>query len=470
MAGGLLGYTAASSGASITPVWSIAGALNHSRDGSLQPIDTARYTRASFRMYSSVAGSGVLSWYSCASMTASCYGAQTFVTKAGWNLYSFAIVRNTGTPVPWSGLMRGLRFQPINVSGAKIQLDWLRLHKLGTNATVTVTHTLPGNASVYWERVGTSVTGLIGSYPSGATVSVPTSALPPGQYRAYVVEASTKRYSPVITVHAIPQPVVLNPDFAGGTDYAATVRRDMWDFTQRGDFGTPTGVRTYSLTSGILNGTNSTNDPQVPLTMGAALNGTSYHRLTFRMYYDGPFGLANAPGGGCMVRVVWRTTASPSQWQESNDMVVFPGWNTITVDLHGASTKEPSSKQTYLGWGGRTIDRLRFDPNEDPGARTWHMDYVQVRDNDAGKGGFTFSYQDKAWKAGSSAKFYLDTDRTPGGTQHYLGSRSVASGVNTWAWSMPAGVPNGTYWVRMESTDGVVSALRYSEGPVRLVH
>ena len=479
---GVLSFTTGSGGASITPVWSIAGALNHSRDGSLQPINAARYTHASFRMYSSSASSGVLSWYSCASMTANCYGARTFKTHAGWHVYAFQIYNSTRTPAPWSGLMRGLRFQPSALSGTSVKLDWLRLYRRNANIQLRVSHNLPGNVGVYWDRDTTTANnngvgayGLLGTFASGATVTFPASAFPPGTYYVYVRDGQVTRYSSAMMVASIPRPVVLNPNIVGGTDYAAVHRRgDVWDFSQTTDAGRLSGA-TGSVSGGLLNGRNTTNDPQVPLPLMGSFSGTSYHRLTFRMYYDGPFGLSHQPGGGCLVRLVWRTTASAAAWQESNDIVVFPGWNTVSVDLHSAAAKEPSTRQVYLGWGGRVIDRLRFDPNEDPGARTWHIDSIQLRDNDAGRGGFTFSYVDKSLtgSATSTAKFFLDTDRTPhgGGREYAIGSRSVRAGTNTWAWQMPNSLPAGTYWLRMESTSSRgISASRYSTGPVRLAH
>lgn len=482
MSGGVMSFTTTDSNAAFDPVWTIAGAFNHSRDGSLQPIDPARYTRMSIRMYvsSAPAGtSGVVSWFSCPQRTSSCEGARSFAVAPGWRVYDIPMARNLGA-VNWTAgtLMRALRIRPVARANVAVRIDWLRLYRPRNGQVASkVTHDIPGGAAVYWDRdniaannTGNAAFGLLGTYANGATVPFPTDRYPPGTYYLYANDRGTARYSSAFRIWPVPQPVIYEPSLSGGADVAAAVRNgDIWDFSQRGDFGTPANVSPYSVSGGFLHGTNTNGDPRVPLTLPRVFNGTTWHRLTFRMSYDGPFGLGFSPGGGCLVRLVWRTTASSTQWNQTNDIVVFPGLNTVTVDLHSALMKEVPPGTTWYGWGGRTIDRVRFDPSEDPGPRRWHIDLVQVRADDAGVGKYTFTYADKAVQPGTTAKFYLDRDRVPGGTQYYLGQRAVAAGVNNWAWAMPGTIPVGTYWLRMETTDARRNgALVYSAGPVRL--
>ena len=500
---GLLSFTTSGSGASFEPVSTLTRAITggypnmpYGRDGWLQSIDTARYTRISFRMYLSAApvdNSATVSWFTDGYKDLAHQGAfpisartkvQGQLLKAGWNTYDFAMV-NTIANKAWSGRVTGLRLLPINASGVAVKVDWIRLYQ---PRSAVVTSTVRGaTGTVYWDRdnVLSNNTasypagwGLLGAYASGATVSFPISAYPPGTYRLLAGAPTSGTYSSPIYNVPLPQPVVLNPDVKGGSDWATDVRKDAWDMSQRTDTWNPVNVSGYNVANGVAYGTNATNDPQVPLRVTTSTNGgvthipgSAYHRLSFRLYNTaGVCNLGFEAGGGCLVRLIWQVSGYPTQVQETNDIVVYPGWNDVSVDLNTPYMREPESRQTFYGWMGRNNYNVRIDPNEDPGRRYWQIDHVQLRKDDEGNDGFTFSFQDKAWKQGTTAKIYLDTNLSTADGYREIGSMVVSAGINNWSWKMPAEIGTGLYHVLLELTDPQTKQLgrSYSSGPVYL--
>lgn len=406
-------------GGEYDPVWTVGGSIPWGRDGALQPVDAGRFNRLSFRMHSEVAGAGGFFWFTCRTRTPDCWGGMPISMRAGWNTYDVPIKRGFGaTPAEWQGNIVALRFQPVGTAaGNPVQLDWLRVYQ----------------------------GGVAGAAP-GTT--------PPEQ------------------TDLRPRPVVIDPDKAGGADYAATVRGDAWDFSSSSDVTSLDNITSPSFAGGILSGTNggaTPNDPQVGLPLAGPIDGNRFHRLSFRYRYDGPFGLADAPGGGMMSRFIW-SVAGSTAYQDLDDVVTLPGWNDVTVDLAtnppGAITD--SGTPVRIGWAGQRITSLRFDPNEDRGARRWHLDDVRIAADDAGSPSFDVRFRDDAWQAGTTAEIWADTDAAGFDGTRVAAGIAVQQGVNTFRLDSSM-LPTGTYWIHIRMSDGQTSSRAYSTGPVQMV-
>lgn len=460
-------------------VWlsrTIEGALPAGRDTALQPVDASRFTHLSVRMWSSAAGQAQLWWFSCGTQLAACSGAMQFTVRPGWGTYELPVTNNTGTPVAWTGLLRGgLRLVPNATSAASVQIDHVRLHRPQAASQLRVTSSGGGSGTALYLLPGTtSGDGAATSLGAlGVSRTVDLSGLAAGTWYLQARDASGQQSARVpVLVDAAPRPVVVDPDLAGGEDWASTVRRDAWDFSQASDVARLSNVRDASVSGGVLRGTNAgpnQNDPQVDLPLAGPINGSTYHRLTLRVGYDGPFGLEDAPGGGMLSRLVWQTAGAPGAYQDLEDLVVRPGDQTITVDL---ATSPPSAVvdptvPRRIGWTGQQITSLRFDPNEDPGARSWRVDDVRIARDDRGLGAFDIRLRDDAWEPGTVADVHVDTDR-----QGFDG-RLIASGVpvaqtgTTVRWELGS-TPPGTYWVHVTMRDARSSSRAYSSGPVQM--
>ena len=100
-----------------------------------------------------------------------------------------------------------------------------------------------------------------------------------------------------------------------------------------------------------------------PNPNSTAINGNVYHRLTMRIRYAGVFGLTGGPTGGAVARLIWWVASDKAASDQNvHDIVVYPGWQTITS--------------------------LRLDPNEDLSARNWYVDFVRLTKDVEGRGAF----------------------------------------------------------------------------------
>jgi hypothetical protein len=383
-------------------------ALQWGRSMWLKPIDGSTYPTLTFRLYvppGTNAPAGGVSWFNCSGTVGSCMGSLSFHPQPGWNTYSF-------TP-GWGGQkIYSLLIIPTAYTGAGFKLDWVRVTRAGGQTDMPA----PG------------------------------------------VE---------------PVPVVMNPDRPGGADYATTVNGNPWDFNDGSDVAAYEHVDSVSYSGGALNACNTNNDPAIVLPLAAPFDGSQFHRLRINVRYDGGFSLADAPGGGMNARVMWTVAGVPG-WQVSEDIVVYPGWNDMDLDMltWPLSAVNEADLGPGAGWIGRTITGLRIDFHEDRGRRCFSLDDVKLQADDTASPSFPIAFRDDAAGSGvtvggTTAEIFLDSALgTYSGTRIAAGV-GVGNGVNTFTWS-GAGVPAGTYWVRLKLTNpSGRSSEAYSSGPLR---
>lgn len=466
-------------------VRAIDGSLAYGRDGRTSSINADVYTRMSVRMFSSVATTALVYWFRCNDATASCQGATQLPVHPGWGTYDIAMQNTTGTAAPWSGTVTGFRFYPAATADAQIGIDHLRLYRPAAAGAVTVRRSGgsgPGQLVLdpaAGRAAGTQSVllrdGRPVPVPANGTATLDTSMLPAGSWSVGVQDSTgaiAYGTDPVV-VAAPPAPVVLDPDLGGGTDYTEVARGgDRWDFSQPSDVSGTSFVANGRTANGVFSGTNADpqpNENEVRLPVPVPIDGSRFHRLTFTASYDGPFGLDGAPGGGMLARLIWSTAGAPGKYQDLNDVVVVPGKNTVTLDLAttppGAITDEGTSPR--IGWAGQQITSLRFDPNEDPGTRSWSIDDIRIAQDDAGTGTFPVHFQDAAWAPGTTADVYVDTNSSGLDGSAVATGVPVTAGVNTVALNLGSR-PAGSYWVYTTLHRGGASTSAYSTGPVQM--
>ena len=360
-------------------------ALPWGRDPALYPLDAAHYRSISFSMSADHDSAGGVLWFTCAQMIPSCMGGFPFPTKTGWNTYSFDIAAQApfAGSLPWAGDILGLFIVPSGPSPIQVAFDWVRVT------------------------------------PSGAD-SAPAAV-------------------------SAPQPRFLTPSRSGGSDYASVVRGDAWDFSQATDVASVADLN-YTVSNGVLDGTNTSGDSQIVLPLGAApIDGSRFHRLVFRITYDGAFSLTGDPGGGMNARIIWQIAGHPEFLQDSQDIVVYPGTHLYEIDLATvpASDAVDEADVPRVGWVGQSISFLRFDPHEDPGPRHFSLDFVKLAGDDDSAS--PISFFDAAWTPGETVDLYAAADRSNCDGAPIATALPVAQGVNNVAW--PASVPPGEYWV-----------------------
>jgi len=418
-------------GDSVMLAHSISGSVPFGRDGALQPVDTAKYTRLSFSMDQPLANRiGAVYWFTCREQTAACGGGVTFPTVQGKNTYDLDLAASStllGKRAWRSAKMVVVRFDPVvlpahTAKAGTAKIDWVRLH----------------------------------AAPDAAH---PHAAMPPGAYGAY-------------TVTPAPQLVVDSPNPSQGADLAAVQRGRSWDFRSAPATGAVRYQDATLLTRdarGITarNAGPAQNDPRVLFPV-SAFSGNTYHYLQFDMSYDGKFDLSGNPGGGKMARLIWNVSGSGTP-QISNDILTYDSGNQseVTLDLTARDPLDENAIAPRLGWGGRTVTGLRFDPNEDPGAATWHLRSLHLRADPAAAGSTTVQFHDAAWVAGSTATVAVGMH--PPGSRGYVAIAkdvAVAKGTNGAKFTLRSMAP-GRYWVKvtLRHPDGS-EATRYAAAPV----
>ena len=461
--------------------------LPNGRDGESTPIDADEYTHISIRMRMTGQNAvwGELSWYDCGRVTLSCRGAQGVRIFEGWHTYDFKIERDpakSGT-VDWSGLIRGLVFTP-SAPGGEIELDWVRVYK-PTNPEIVVTSRDPNpNATMIWDR-DRDPSNNIASNPNWGVVEDGTfnpDAMFPGKYFFYSLDGDDRSLVNPLEINKRPRPRVLQPDARGGADYATVVRGDPWDFSQSLDVGRQhnstdpfTPNMTFSIQNGELVGTNtgpimSDAGFRVEIPQDQLIDGSRFTNFSARVFYEGDFSLSSNPGGGMNARLVWRT--SDGVWRVSEDIVVFPGWNTITVDLDDTPVNDliEDNSITDPAWDGEQIEVLRFDPHEDKGTRNFRVDWIRLAENDKPVDDVvTIAYRDLGFEEGSFVRIYLDRNGD-GDPDEQIGIRTVRFGFNSFKWTVPPELRgSGEWYITIRMADSrFASTFATSTGTVEL--
>ena len=385
------------------------------RDPEARPLNANRFTRIAFSMYSNINSVTAIGYRTCGSCPD---GFRYFDIVAGWHTYD------------------------IDMQGTN---DHENFQNLGHS----------GHAGFNWE----STISLLYMAPAFNGSQKPDLLL--DWFSIYQPSASTA---------SRPSPRVISPSEGGGTDFASAVRGDPWDMDQSSDVALTANART-SFGGGQLNaaGAGALNDPVVVLNIGAqAIDATLYKKFAVTISYDGPWGLADAPGGGLVSRIIWRTASGGVQ-QVALPMVMNTGKTTYIVDL-SKNVIDPAGTPQVIPWGqgaGTFVSQLRFDPHEDPGGRSWYIDDVKLLRNEAVAPTFDIHYSDDNWASGTTADVYADTDDDTG---NGLGTRiasglGVAAGVNTYRWN-GAGVGAGSYYIHTVLFRGPQSTIGTSTGQV----
>ena len=384
------------------------------RDALAHPVDAAQYQRLSFRMdVSANLGMGVR--YVAAS---GAEGIIPFNPTVGWQNYTIDLTDSSKNipshPGPWSGQI--------------VRLDLVRYGDTkGGNSRV--------NISLDWARL----------HRANASVTPPVN---------------------------LPIPQVITPNEEGGDDYA-TVNGNPWDFAGPDDVATMGDINYVTFDGTDMIGNTYANDSFVELPLRGETNPDRYHRATVDVCYGGNMGLTDTAGGGMNARFAWLTHGGP-RWSETQDIVIHPGCNRMTIDLATDPAAAVNDENTVYksGWRGQRFYHLRFDLNEDRGNRDFRLREIKLADDAAFSTTYPITFRDNATAPGTTADIYVST--TQGNFQETQIARNVAvaGGVNTFTWNgtnlAGAAMPNATYWVSvvMKNTAGTGAA--QATGPLRL--
>lgn len=466
----------------VSPIWGgYASEVPVEREGTRagNALDARIYSRMNLHIYVSAWTSGELSWYTCGALRPTCKGMMGFSLVPGWNTIDLPIVRNRPTPQPWAGRMVGLRLALGVPSGrASVSLDSLRIYQ--PSAASAITWAAPGtSAATLWWTDSAGVLNPVAGQHAGRVAGAVASA-----NASTPVRTNVAGYAPGTTFWAVaggtatlvgsiaraPLPIIDSPSAAGCGDYATRYLGHPWTFTSTRSLAARANVGALRFAGGALSATNAgpkRNDPSVTLPIArGGINGRIYHRLTIVESYDGPFNLANRPGGGSMARILWQSPGHKLLAQTA-PLVTFTGKRSLTVDMAMPASqltdRSGPATQRYPFASASPITRLRYDPNEDPGARRWHLYSVTLAADCQAPHTFAITWHDTQLSAGSTAQLYA---RNNSGRFYALGSATERAGSNRFVASL-ASMPRGTYTVVIFVTNAAgVRTTAVASGPL----
>lgn len=405
------------SGSYISPLWGgYPGALSSVLDGVTRPINTSVYNRLAFKITSTASVSSGVRWYTCpdGDVKDACQGGFAFDIRPGTNVYDFALKPSGLDPAldaPWSGSVTGIRLA--FAESAHMDLDWM---------------------SVY------------GGNPPGDDLNGPAAK-------------------------------VINPDIEGGESLGTKLRGKPWDMTDPTDISRSYNV-VGSAAGGVFSGTNAgpqTNDPSVVINLGCkTFKAADFHRFTVDMTYDGRFNVEDRSGGGMNQRVIWRLAGTPldasgRDLQNSDDIVIYPGRRRFTIDLAtdpATAINDPTQSGPKQGWTGE-IEHVRFDPNEDPGARTWQIREIKLAADDmvAPGGSFKIEWADANYRPGGTATVSVSPSPTGSGAIPVASNVPVSEGTNVTTWTAAT---SGRFWVVLTIARSGAESTSVSTGPITI--
>jgi hypothetical protein len=466
----------------VSPMWGGYGTeVPIEREGTRagNMLDARTYTRIHLHIYVSLFTAAALSWYTCGALRAACNGSMGFALRAGWNDIDQPIVRSHTTGQAWTGHMVGLRLALTARGTALVHLDSLRIYQ--PSGASAIAWAAPGNsaATLWWTDSAGTITAIVGQHAgpvanalrsanSSARVTANVAGYAPGTNFWSVAADGTKTL--VGASAPAPLPVIDSPSVAGCNDYATRYLGHPWTFTSTRSLASYGNLTALSFTpAGELSATNAgpqRNDPNISLPIArGGIPGWLYHRLTIVESYDGPFNLANSPGGGTMARILWQSPGHVVLSQTA-PLVTFTGKRSITVDMAMAASQltDPSgpASQRYPFASASPVTRLRYDPNEDPGARRWHLYSVRLATDCREALSTAVTWHDTQYRAGSTVRL----EARSGGHAYALGSTTEHSGLNSHVVSVRS-LPRGTYTVVIYVTNTAhVMTAAVSTGPL----
>jgi hypothetical protein len=344
-----------------------------------------------------------------------------------------------GTPRPWhtQSLVRGFELRAQGTAGytVPVEIDWVRLTARDGAGAATMTVNYANCSGAYTLRVtdaeGVPFAVARGPASGSGSVAFNYGVLAPGAYTASLSCNNGTSSGQAFTVNAPPQVTVIDPDVTGGSDFATDVLGNPWDMADAGDVPVLQGVTGAGLVNDAglpaLQATGtSAGDPAVTLLNGGAalINTRRYRHLTFTLTLDTPFGLDGGQGQGSVARVLWgsRSTSDLPNMTTSNDMMVWPGRNTYTVDLSALTAANGGLETDCAGclttpWLSNSVRFFRIDPHEATTGVTFRLAQVKLGAVDEVAAGSTFNvrygFADADTGSTYTAQIFVDGDRDP---------------------------------------------------------
>jgi hypothetical protein len=490
------------------------GAANAGPIGAQYPIDTSIYYQLSFRIKSDDNTEYWLWAYPGLQADGAQFLVKNSVTAGQWQTYS----HDLSLIGAWNGLIQGLRIE-MDQAADNVRFDWVRLTDPTTSPTFEITWIGPGSGTVdiYCDDDANYSNGTIAQIANDETddgsFTWATAAFPPGEYYIYIEHSSDSPgggdYSDgLLTI--VPAPILqfTAPSIFSGDDYATTELNNPWDMDSWDDvLSSGTWEWTWHHLDpatvsfgGQLDATTSGNDPFIFLLVdfsGTPIDSNRYKYLSWRWYVEGDWvdshdrllGL-----NGWLTRFHYFVTYpydDPLGMNTLNDVIVWEGWNTYTVDLSQPEHLDDVVPGPGPGWTGLKRG-LRFDFLEGSSPSNIHVDWVMLTADPTATAGGTYDIE---WTLQANSRpltvtLRYDDDQDPAAFVGDIATLTPGNGDGTpptgpyfiylplvmrnfpvsqvtesYTWDVP-GHLSGAYYIYAELDDGLNVVRWYSGVPL----
>jgi hypothetical protein len=491
-----------------------ADTLKPGRTGARYPIDPSAYRKMAVKMRvtgAQAADNLVVYWWHRFIVEgpdwASRGGGAAFspVIPAGnsGSIYviDLAQAQLIGPTDPYTtGPVKALWIDPTGSGGPKtLEIDWVRLTAADNDPNASLIPVQLNGCTQFQALTVTDADGFSTRIQDAAGDTqvrrFNAGVFPPGNYNVRAACTNGETAPVGFQINAPPRVTVLNPDEKGdpATDWAL-MKGDPWDFEQPTDVDRIANVTVsqgpcatngpcglvptqFPGRTGLMFRASSWRDPGPAGHVGdpalgilesaiVPLNSLKHRLLTFSLRTHRPYDLAV----GSVARFFWGSAAASdgNSVTTSQDMLVFPGPQTYTIDLatltSGAGGIETVCPGCPPTWAARAIRHFRIDPHEFGDVPTgFDIDDVTLTAPDEVALGqafaVTFAIADADAAAGStySARIYAQPwpARTPGGRTLLGTMPGIGPGQHTFSFQpLARGIPEGQYTISVEVDEG----------------
>lgn len=313
------------------------------RFGQNYPIDTAKYTQLSMRMYTdAVDNIGVrMIWdRNCSYANERTITSGESPLKVGWNNYTInlntvtADTSASSSTLPWSsGSIMGFAVIPTTSVGANLSIDSVRLEDPTTcgSSSTTYTATTAGNNSLYSVWLDDDTNPF-----NGFVTQLKTSASATGASSANFTTSGMASGNYYLTA-------LLD------SDYATLELTNPWDMEDNVDVSLTANIDNPTFSNGAFTGTSSATTPTIYLDVGEnGIDTSKYKFVTFKL---------SRSDNSSVLYLIWAGGAK---------MITYGGSDTYQVDLSADGT-----------WTG-TLSQLILRPATANGV-SFSLDFVSLR-------------------------------------------------------------------------------------------
>ncbi len=487
--GGIFSGSTLIDGAGLFPLYmGIGGTVNLSR-GASHPIDTGRYRYVTIKLRANTAGQAVNVYFylNGDSTVTNTIGVSHYhaLPTNQWSIVTIDMVTDLFGPVQWTDYpqLAGLRVDPANGHPVGFDIDWIRLTAPVSTQNTMVQWTdsgAPGGSTYDIAAIDSSgVSYALVNSVSGISYQADMTFLAPGQYTIQVTRHATA-VSGTATFHINnpPQIAITAPSVRGeqSLNFAQTVTGNPWGPMDAADFSVISNFASSNFTTvpNSFYGRPATSDPGWILNLhGNTVDTSLYRSLCFKQEVFGSRSV------GAAARVFWGagnnlTTSQPISLDDNlGDTVVS---EYCIPDLAAAPLEANPNGGTWSG----TKAVFRIDPDEftPPGGcstmDTCHdvrLDSVILAPFATANPSYTttWSLTDPETAAGGSVRLLLNPNRTNDLSQSItIATLPYVTGAQQYRFTTKRTIPNATYYVGVQATDGLNTVLQFSGGPIVL--